>query len=118
VPHFICSIFLNSETTRNVCTEPEFVNVEGAQESIPAGRFDSTIDVLARQATQAGGTDSLESIPGLLTRLRMRAQYNDALSMLFNMHILMKVQSFLNPHCEIKLEEKAAVQKYYMRKDF
>ncbi len=42
------------------CSKPEFLNVHGAR-----NRF--------RQATQAGGNDSLESILGLLKRLQIRA---------------------------------------------
>ncbi len=42
--------------------EPEFVNVEGAQESIPPA-YVTLFVVPARQATKAGGIDSLESIP-------------------------------------------------------
>jgi hypothetical protein len=41
----------------NICTEPEFVNL--ALESIPWNRF--------------LGIDSLESIPGILKRLQIRA---------------------------------------------
>ncbi len=44
--------------------QPVFVNLEGAQESIPS---------LARKATLAGEFDSFELIPGLLERSQIRA---------------------------------------------
>jgi hypothetical protein len=47
--------------------EPEFVNVEGAPDSIPRNRFRSP-------GYMAGRIDSLVSIPGLLKRLQIRAQ--------------------------------------------
>jgi len=56
---------------------PEFVNVEGAQESIPPAYVAwraGTITLFGLTARQAGGIDSLESIPGLLKRLQIRAQ--------------------------------------------
>ncbi len=42
---------------------------------LPAWRAGKTtlFDVLAHQATWGGGIDSLESIPGLLKRLQIRA---------------------------------------------
>jgi hypothetical protein len=56
--------------------EPVFVNLKGAQESIPSLRTGATtiFDVQARQATKAGGIDSwLESSPRLLKSLQIRA---------------------------------------------
>ena len=56
--------------------ESVFVNLLGAQESIPslAGRYDNPFLVPARRATESGGTDSSESIPGLHKRLQIRVQ--------------------------------------------
>ncbi len=58
-------------------TEPEFVNVSGidSKESIqgrPVRQFNRVI-VPARQVSQVGGIDSLESIPEFLKRLQIRA---------------------------------------------
>ncbi len=84
---------------RVVTPESEFFNFKGAQESIPrdsippayvAGRAGTTTLFLTRflapidcikipaQATWAGGIDSLESIPGLLKSLKIRALYASA----------------------------------------
>ncbi len=61
------------------CTEPVFVNLLRSPwiDSQPGGteRQPYFFDVLARQATQAGGIDPLETISGLLKRLQIRAQY-------------------------------------------
>jgi hypothetical protein len=60
-------------------TEPVFLNLLGAQESIPslAGPYGTTtlFDVPARQATLAWEIDSSESIYGLFKRLQIRALY-------------------------------------------
>ncbi len=63
-------------------TEPEFVNVEGAQESTPRNSFyvvqregtTKRVVVHGRQATEAGRIDSLETIPGLLECLQILAR--------------------------------------------
>jgi hypothetical protein len=54
--------------------EPEFVNLLRSPE-IPVWRAGTTtlFAVPARQATLAGGIDSLEAIPGLPKRLQIRA---------------------------------------------
>jgi hypothetical protein len=60
-------------------SESEFVNVQGAQESIPpayvAWRAGTTnrVIVMAHQATKAGVIGSLESIPGPHKHLKVRA---------------------------------------------
>jgi hypothetical protein len=57
-------------------TEPVFVNLFGSPGIDPSLAMAGTttlFDVPARQATKAGGIDSLESIPGLLRRLQIRA---------------------------------------------
>jgi hypothetical protein len=59
--------------------ELEFVNVKGAQESIPPAYvawWSGTITLFvvpARQATFSSEIDSLESIPEFLKRLQIRA---------------------------------------------
>ncbi len=57
-------------------SEPGFVNLLRSPviDSQPGGQKGTSIlfDVLARLATQAGGTDSLESIPGLFKGLQIR----------------------------------------------
>jgi hypothetical protein len=60
--------------------KPEFTNLSGTQESIPRNRFRQPMKhttnrfiAPARQVIEASGIDSLESNPGLLKSLQIRA---------------------------------------------
>ncbi len=73
--------------------EQEFVNIYGAQESIPAACVcvtwrAGTITPFVVPARQAGWIDSLESIPGLLKRLQIRALAN------FNVSIFLSSSAY------------------------
>ncbi len=60
-------------TPTHTLQEPVFVNLQGAQESIPSPAGMTLFVVPARQATSVGGIDYSESIPGLHKRLQIRA---------------------------------------------
>ncbi len=67
---------LSDHTSVFASTEPEFVNLEGAHESIPslAGRYDDPIWRTCLPGYVGCGIESLESISVLLKRLQIWAQ--------------------------------------------